>query len=264
MDQRAEAAAVDRNFIAAFRELSAGVEGGLVRTIGRVHVSATRFPIAFFNAAFVTEPLRGGGSDLAEAVSMMRDLGVPFVAHVRADLGAETIAAVAGLGLVAGQALPGMALQPGLVPDPPAALSIRRATDEARLGDHRSAVATGFGLPLQLVERLMPPTLLANPNVRVYVGLEDGVPVATSMAFRTGEILGIYNVATIESARGRGYGTAMTWAAVADGEPGVDLVILQASALGRPVYERMGFRTVVEYDEFEGPTGIPSDRAPTS
>jgi predicted GNAT family acetyltransferase len=264
MDQGVEAAAVDRNFVAAFRELSAGVEGGTVRTIGRVHVSATRFPIAFFNAAFVTEPLAPGAADVAEAVSMLRDLGVPFVAHVRADLGAEAIAAVAGLGLVAGEALPGMALRPGSVPDPPAALSIRVATDEARLGEHRSAVALGFGLPLQLIERLMPPTLLANPNVRVYVGLEDGVPVATSMAFRTDEVLGIYNVATIESARGRGYGTAMTWAVVADAEPGVDLVILQASALGRPVYERMGFRTVVEYVELEEPTGERPDRTPTS
>ena len=110
----------------------------------------------------------------------------------------------------------------------------------------------------------MPPTLLANPNARVYVGLDDGVPVATSMAFRTDEVLGIYNVATIESARGRGYETVMTWAVVADGEPGVDLVILQASALGRPVYEHMGFRTVVEYEELEEPTGMPPERTPTS
>jgi hypothetical protein len=116
MDQGVEAAAVDRNFVAAFRELSAGVEGGTVRTIGRVHVSATRFPIAFFNAAFVTEPLAPGAADVAEAVSMLRDLGVPFVAHVRADLGAEAIAAVAGLGLVAGEALPGMSLRPGRCP----------------------------------------------------------------------------------------------------------------------------------------------------
>ena len=48
----------------------------------------------------------------------------------------------------------------------------------------------------------MPTTLLANPNVRVYVGIEDGVPVATSMAFRTGEILGIYNVATMGFGQG--------------------------------------------------------------
>jgi hypothetical protein len=35
----------------------------------------------------------------------------------------------------------------------------------------------------------------------------------------------------------------------------VEVVILQASALGRPIYERMGFRTVVEYEELEGSSG---------
>jgi hypothetical protein len=50
---------------------------------------------------------------------------------------------------------------------------------------------------------------------------------------------------------------------VADAGPGVDLAILQASALGRPVYERMGFRTVVAYEEFEKPIGTPRERMPT-
>ncbi len=72
-----------------------------------------------------------------------------------------------------------------------------------------------------------------------------------------------HNVATIEAARGRGYGTAMTWAAIADAAPGVEIAVLQASALGRPVYERMGFRMVVEYDELEGSIGEPG-RAPAS
>ena len=29
---------------------------------------------------------------------------------------------------------------------------------------------------------------------------------------------------------------------------GCDVAILQASEMGRPIYERLGFRTVVEYD----------------
>ena len=43
----------------------------------------------------------------------------------------------------------------------------------------------------------------------------------------------------------------MTWAAIADAAPDVEVVILQASPAGRPLYERMGFRTVVEYEELE-------------
>jgi predicted GNAT family acetyltransferase len=255
MDQRLEAAAVDRSFIATFRAFTGGVDGALVRTIGSVPVAATMLPLAFFNAAFVTEPLPAGARDLESAVALFRELGVPFTVHLRTDLDPATRTAAEGLGLAWTGTLPGMALQPRPAPDPPAALFITRATDEARLADHRAVAAAGFGMPPEMVERLMPPALLANPDVRAYVGTEDGVPVAASLAVRTDEILGIYNVATVEAARGRGYGTAMTWAAIADAAAGLEVVILQASALGRPIYERMGFRTVVEYEELEGSSG---------
>ena len=249
MDQRDEAAAVDRNFIAAFRTFSRWIEGSVVRTIGEVEVAASLLPISFFNAVFVTRPLPAGAADLVEAIALVRDLGVPFVVNVRTDLDPGTRAAAAELGLALTGSMPGMAMQPRPAPDPPARLAIQRATDEARLADHRAVAAAGFGLPLDAVERLMPAAMLGDPTVRFYVGVEDGVPVASSMAVRTDEILGIYNVATVASARGRGYGTAMTWATIADAGPGVEVVILQASAMGRPIYERMGFRTVVEYEE---------------
>ncbi len=262
MDRRHEAAAVDRSFIATFMALTGGVDGALVRTIGSVPVAATMLPLAFFNAAFVTEPLPAGARDLESAVALFRELGVPFTVHLRTDLGPTTRTAAEGLGLAWTGTLPGMAMSPGRAPEPPGALSIRRATDEARLADHRAVAAAGFGMPPDMVERLLPPSLLANPDVRAYIGTENGFPVAASLAVRTDEILGIYNVATIEAARGRGYGTAMTWGAIADAAPGVEVVILQASALGRPLYERMGFRTVVEYEELEESSGEPG-REPT-
>ena len=262
MNNREAAAAVDRNFIATFRAFSRWIDGAVVRTIGEVEVVASLLPVTFFNAVFVTRPMSAGAPDVAAAVALMRDLGVPFVVNIRTDLDARTRADVAGLGLALGGTMPGMVMSPRPTPDGPARLAIHRATGEARLADHRAVAAAGFGLPLDAVERLMPAALLGDPAVRVYVGIEDGLPVASSMTVQTDEILGIYNVATVASARGRGYGTAMTWAAIANADPGVDLVILQASAMGRPIYERMGFRTVVEYEELEG-AAAPRAGAPT-
>ena len=254
---------MDRNFIATFRTLTEGVAGALVRTVGGVPVAATMLPLAFFNATFVTERVPGGATDPEAAVTLLRELGVPFTVHLRNDLDPATRSSVDGLGLAWTGTLPGMAMPPRAAPALPATLSVRRATDEARLADHRAVAAAAFGMQPDLIERLMPTALLANPDVRVYVGTEDGIPVASSLAIRTDEILGIYNVATIEAARGRGFGTAMTWMAIADAAPGVEVAILQASALGRPVYEQMGFRTVVEYEELEGSIAEPR-RAPTS
>jgi len=55
-------------------------------------------------------------------------------------------------------------------------------------------------------------------------------------------------VATVPQHRRRGLGTvvtaALTEAAFAHG---ADIVCLQASPMGRPVYERMGFETITSY-----------------
>jgi predicted GNAT family acetyltransferase len=55
-------------------------------------------------------------------------------------------------------------------------------------------------------------------------------------------------VATPPEHRGKGYGAAVTARAVLEGfGQGADLAGLQASALGEPVYRRMGFREVLRY-----------------
>jgi ribosomal protein S18 acetylase RimI-like enzyme len=58
-------------------------------------------------------------------------------------------------------------------------------------------------------------------------------------------VAGIYAVATDEPMRGRGYGRALTLAAMHAGrEMGLDTAVLMASELGQPVYRRIGFREV--------------------
>ena len=92
------------------------------------------------------------------------------------------------------------------------------------------------------------------PHVRLYSGLVDGVVVATSMLIATGSVAGIYWVATLEEHRGHGYGEALTWAAVGGGrEFGCEIASLQASKLGRPVYTRMGFEHVLDYEHLLPP-----------
>lgn len=73
----------------------------------------------------------------------------------------------------------------------------------------------------------------------------DGRAVATSLGFVGGGAVGIYGVGTVPDARGRGYGSAVTLAAMDWGaEKGADLAILHATELGEPVYRRLGFEAV--------------------
>jgi ribosomal protein S18 acetylase RimI-like enzyme len=75
--------------------------------------------------------------------------------------------------------------------------------------------------------------------------------VGYSLAIASRRAAGVYNVGTLQAARRRGVGTALTWAAVAAGrELGLDCAVLQSSEMAVSMYEAMGFRTVVQYAVF--------------
>jgi predicted acetyltransferase len=86
----------------------------------------------------------------------------------------------------------------------------------------------------------------------VYVGYANGAPVVSGLGWRTGRTIGVYAIATLPKARRRGYAAAMTARVVTDGlANGCDLAALQASELGRPIYERLGFRVDVRYTAYQ-------------
>jgi ribosomal protein S18 acetylase RimI-like enzyme len=98
---------------------------------------------------------------------------------------------------------------------------------------------------------LISPSLAADPDVQLFVGRLDDEPVGTSIAIRSGDASGVYNVGTRPEARRRGVGSAVTWAAVGAGRAwGCDTVVLQSSVVGLSMYSDMGFRTVATYVTF--------------
>jgi GNAT superfamily N-acetyltransferase len=85
----------------------------------------------------------------------------------------------------------------------------------------------------------------ADGPCQLFVGRVGADAVTTSLGFIGGGAVGIYGVGTVPDARGRGYGSAVTLAAMDWGrENGADLAILHATELGEPVYRRLGFEAV--------------------
>jgi hypothetical protein len=102
----------------------------------------------------------------------------------------------------------------------------------------------GFGSEDAVVEpgTIHPPAVLADGAMRMFIGRVDGRPVAGSMGYVLGDAVGVFGVATVASARRRGYGAAMTRAAMV-AELGLPAV-LAPSELGASMYRSLGFEPV--------------------
>jgi ribosomal protein S18 acetylase RimI-like enzyme len=245
------AGAVDANYWQSFKLLARACGAEVLEREGMLAVS-TGLPVAMLNIGFVMRPLGDPQATLKEVVSFYDEKRLPFVVRVREGVDPESETASAALGLPYSDTVPGMALYP--VPPPPEpmqGLDIEQVSDSKRLRDYQRVAADGFGMPLEFVERLMGPAFLEIEGFESYLGTMDGEPVAVSSVFIDGAVAGVYNVATLQSYRRRGIGEGMTWRSVSRGrEAGCAVATLQASELGKPVYERMGFRVVAPYRTF--------------
>jgi GNAT superfamily N-acetyltransferase len=135
---------------------------------------------------------------------------------------------------------------------PPPGLRIERVEGVAMRRVFGRVVAEGIGLSPAAAEALeaYEPQLthagyLAKPR---YLGWLDGRPVASAALVPAAGLAGVYAVATIPSARGRGIGAAMTVLPLLEArQAGYGMGVLQATAMGHPLYRRLGFRDVGAY-----------------
>jgi len=140
---------------------------------------------------------------------------------------------------------PLMVRLPGALPPAPPELRIVEALDDATLRDLDSVMIHGYPISeLRAGGRLTDERALGGP-LRCFVGYLGDEPVTCAASLLGAQELGIYMVATMSQARGKGYGSAVTSAAIASA-PELPAV-LQASDDGQPVYARLGFQTVTPY-----------------
>jgi ribosomal protein S18 acetylase RimI-like enzyme len=99
-------------------------------------------------------------------------------------------------------------------------------------------------------------TILA-PHIAAFVAYLDGTPVACAMTLVSHGVAGVFYVATVERARRRGLGDALTRVAARAGfSMGARAAWLGASEMGADLYRRIGFSdlgtSIVEYESPHG------------
>jgi len=118
----------------------------------------------------------------------------------------------------------------------------------------------------------VPAGLLAGVEARAHpfhavLGRLDGEPVAAGLAFDLDGDCGIYNVSTLEAARRRGIGTAVTARLALDArDRGCATASLQATAASERLYAAIGFRDLGRFFEYTpaATPARPSVRSPRS
>ena len=86
------------------------------------------------------------------------------------------------------------------------------------------------------------------PHVHSVVAYADGEAAAAAQVILSHGISGVYWVGTVDAARGRGLGEAVTRAVSNRAfDEGARAVTLQASPMGEPIYQRLGYETLYRY-----------------
>ncbi len=235
--------------------LARSVPGGWVEEASGMRCIATGSSSPSFNLALSAEGLREPQAALAAAHDRFAGARLRWLLKLQPELDRAVVEQARRRGLefdeepVFGMPIRAWAARAEVTSD--AALSIDVAGRDT-IHDAVHCFAAAFDAAPEEVGRELGPNLLTVPTFTVFVGYVAGEPVASSMLATTRDVglAGIYSVATRPTQRGRGFGTALTAAALAEaGRQGYDTAVLEPSPSGEAMYRRMGFEPLTTYLE---------------
>jgi ribosomal protein S18 acetylase RimI-like enzyme len=237
-----------------WREMARWSGGRIVEERGVLLVSG---PSAYLRVATRTDRM----VEAAELVARATDFfaGEAFLVLVRRPEDEDIEREALARGFRAGWTERPMALTaapaPGTVPDD---VDVRLVADERAVVDYGRVVALANDDP---GERERAPLLfhdetIVAPHIAAFVAYLGAGPVACAMTLVSHRVAGVYYVATVEQARRRGLGDALTrMAARAGFEMGAEAAWLGASEMGAGLYRRIGFQDLGPATvELESPT----------
>jgi GNAT superfamily N-acetyltransferase len=245
---------VESNLRASFRVLASGRAKGDVREIGGVSIASAGVTFQMFNAAFLAAPVTSDTEmerRLLVAGTHFHQRGLDWAfwscdGWLDAGMRRRARKLIERRSLRLSADLPGMVAERVL---PPARmlrkLVIRRVDDETTCAAFCQVGSVCFNVPIAWFCEVFENREVWK-DFAGYVGYVNGEPVSTAATVISDDVVGVYNVATLPGHQRRGYGEyIMRHAlAMAHQEHGLERTVLQSTAQGLPIYQRMGYKTV--------------------
>lgn len=259
MQQHDRLTLADLNYAQSWRDLVRWRTAGTLVEEDDVLMGASCTSAASFNRAMRTGPAgQPSAPDVlarCQAYFSARERDFVIDAREHADRDLIDLAETRGLRSLR-EPLPVMVLDHTVdEPTLPPPLRLAAVTGADGLADFASVAAPSFaalGIPLEImIDILATPERIAAPHVTVMVAYDGAAPVSVGLSMLSHGIAGLYWIGTLPDACRRGLADAITRRlgnlALARGAA---FVVLQASAPGQPVYERIGYRTVTQYRRY--------------
>jgi ribosomal protein S18 acetylase RimI-like enzyme len=246
---------VEENLRQSFRVLASSRAKGEVREAPGVTIASAGVAFQMFNAAFLSSPVESEQDLNRRIVTAKVHFGARklswsyWVCEDWLDGKARRRAADAFRkhGLFLATVLPGMMAEKLAAPArelPP--LEVRAVTDDAGWRDFCAIGAQCFNVPLGWFQEVFEDPAVLRDRFAGHVAYLNGEPVSTAATVVAGDAVGVYNVATVPWHQRRGFGEAVMRCALdrARAQHGIERAVLQSTAQGLRLYERMGYSVV--------------------
>jgi len=106
-----------------------------------------------------------------------------------------------------------------------------------------------FDIPFSIARAIYEPEIAWKGDYRGFVGYVSGRPMSMVALVRSEGALGIYSLGTLPDYRRRGYGEALLRAVLEERRDN-ELMVLESTEAGYPLYRRLGFRETARFSVY--------------